>query len=161
MKIKIIITLLIFFAFLNSYAQENQFPKWSIGSVHDFEHVLTDNQITDLEILINKIQRQSKCEIIVMSINNIGNYSDFYEYALDLSNHWEIGKYYEGNGISIIFSKSLRQIRISTIDNMRGIITDQFCKEVIDDIIIPSFKNGDYYFGLNNVLLKISEELKQ
>ena len=160
MKLKYFFALLSYLLIVNCYCQENLFPKQSIGYVHDFEHVLTNNQFTDLEILIDKIQKQDKCQITVISIDNIGTYSDFDKYAFDLSNQWEIGKYYEGNGISIIFSKSWRQIRISTTDDIRDIITDQFCKDLIDNIIIPSFKNGDYYSGLNNALLKISEKLR-
>lgn len=153
--------LLLIFFIISVKAQEDNFPKWTIGHFHDYEHILTSDQFTDIEILINKTIRETKCQITVISISNIGTYSDFNDYAIELSNRWKIGKYYDGKGISIIFSKTLKQVRISTTDNIRDEITDQFCQEIIDNILIPSFKKDDFYSGIKNAILAIKEEFKQ
>jgi len=155
-------TCLLFIFFITSVkAQKDNFPQWTIGHFHDYEHILTNDQFTDLEILINKTIRKVQCQITVISISNIGTYSDFDKYALDLSNRWEIGQYYDGKGISIIFSSSLRKIRISTTDVIRDKITDQFCQEIIDNILTPSFEKDDYYNGIKNSILAIEEKFKQ
>ncbi len=60
----------------------------------------------------------------------------------------------------ILFSKNLREIRISTGSGTEQKLTDEICKNVIDKTIIPEFKNGEYYSGIEsglNELIKLWE----
>jgi uncharacterized protein len=155
--------LLILFIFttLNLHAQETtitepitdstavavSFPE-AIGYVNDFEGLFTEEQVKELEKIISDFKAKSGNEIVVASVSSIQPYEKFDEYALDLSRHWKVGSAEEDNGLTLIFSKTLRQIRISTGTGTETRFTNEECKKIIDEFIIPEFKKGYFYEGV-------------
>jgi len=51
--------------------------------------------------------------------------------------------------------KPCRQIGIATGTGTELILTDKICKEVIDKIIIPKFKNGEFYGGIKKGIAEL------
>jgi len=132
---------------VSSYLKENTFPK-PIGFVNDFEDVLTVEQEKKLTELITRYEQKTTNEIVIVTINSIEPYFDFNQYAVDLFNYWGVGKKDKNNGLVFLFSKSLKKIRISTGIGTEKILTDNFCKSIIDQLIIPQFKEDKYYDGI-------------
>ncbi|MDV7187344.1 TPM domain-containing protein [Lutibacter sp. TH_r2] len=52
----------------------------------------------------------------------------------------------------LVFSTSLKNLRISTGNNTQKILTNKICKNTIDTIIIPEFKQGNFYKGIKKGL---------
>ncbi|MEP5339638.1 MAG: TPM domain-containing protein [Algibacter sp.] len=130
------------------------FP-FPIGSVSDYENIFTENQTKSLTDKILEYEQKTTREIAIVSIKSIEPYDNISKYATDLSNEWGIGKTKKDNGLLILFSKSLRKIRISTGHGTEKILTDEICKKVIDQTIIPELKNGNYYSGIEKGLAEL------
>lgn len=62
---------------------------------------------------------------------------------------WGIGQEGKDNGILILLAKDDRRIAINTGYGVEGSLTDFMSKRIIESVIIPEFKKGDYYSGLN------------
>ena len=62
---------------------------------------------------------------------------------------WGIGQADADNGILILLAKNDRKIAISTGEGIEGSLTDAMSKRIIENIILPQFKQGDFYGGLN------------
>lgn len=139
--------------------QETSFPS-PVGYVNDFEGVFTTEQIEELEKLITDFENETGNEIAVITIDNIGNYTDFAQYTLDLSSKWGIGKADKNNGLSIVFSKTLRKIRINTGIGTQEVISDEFCLNLINDYFVPNFIEGKYFEGTKTALLILFEAWK-
>ena len=135
-----------------SELEKKGFPK-AIFFVNDYEKILTNEQILDLEILINDYRIKTKREIVIVSIDSIKPYTEISSYCVDLSNYLGIGK--DGNGLTIVFSKKLRQIFICTGNQTEKIITNKRCQKIIDELIIPNFKSDKYYEGLKSGLIEL------
>jgi uncharacterized protein len=133
---------------------ESDLPKLK-RQVNDFESVFTVEQLEKLTLMIREFEKNTTNQIAVVSIESIGKYTDFDKFALDLSNYNGIGLKEKDNGLSIVFSKSLRKIRISTGIGTENILTDEICKKIIDQTIIPEFRNGDYYSGIEKGLAEL------
>ena len=130
------------------------------GFVNDFEGILTTRQEKKLDKIISKYERKTSNEIAIVTVDSIAPYPDLYHYSLDLANSWGIGKKDKNNGILLIFSKKLRNIRIQTGKGLTKELTNEEAKRIIDQIIIPEFKKGDYYSGTEKGLLAIIKELE-
>ncbi|KZS40098.1 hypothetical protein AWE51_25520 [Aquimarina aggregata] len=160
---KVLLLITIFsFAVIKGFTQDtgidkNLFPE-PIGYVNDFEKILTDEQEAQLTKFLTVYEQNTTNEIAVVTLNTIETYSNFDQYAIDLSNLWGVGKKKKNNGLTIIFSKSLRKIRIVTGFGTEKKLTNEICKQVIDQIIIPEFKKGEFYDG---VLLGLAELMKR
>ncbi|HSN09923.1 MAG TPA: TPM domain-containing protein, partial [Hanamia sp.] len=58
----------------------------------------------------------------------------------------------KNNGVVILVSANDHKARIETGYGMEGVLPDILSKQIIDERMIPFFKNGDYYAGLNNTV---------
>lgn len=133
------------------------FP-FPIGSVSDYENVFNESQVQTLTTKILAYEQKTTREIAIVTVPSIEPYEDITDYTTDLANQWGIGNPETDNGLLIVFSKNLHEIRISTGLGTQKKLTDKMCKTVIDQTIIPEFKNGDFYMGIEkgmNELIKL------
>lgn len=63
------------------------------------------------------------------------------------------------NGILIILARDDRRIAINTGYGVEHLLTDAMCKRIIERDIIPYFKQGYYYAGLNQGITSIFKVL--
>lgn len=134
-----------------------EFPK-RIGYVNDFENIFTADEIKFMENALLYYSDHSNREITIITLASIPENITFEDYAIRISNTWGVGENNNKSGLSIVLSKTLRKVRISTTEKARNSLTDEFCKKVIDEQMIPEFKKGNYNDG---VLLGIDELIRE
>lgn len=130
-------------------AATTAFPKY-VDYVSDFENVFTAEETEALVKVLKDYESRTTNEIAVISISENLSKETFDQYALDLSNHWGIGTPEKNNGLTIVFSKKLRKIRICTGTGTEKVLTDQMCNDVLNKKILPKFRTEDYYSGITN-----------
>ncbi|AKA35997.1 TPM domain-containing protein [Flagellimonas lutaonensis] len=138
---------------------ERDLPKLK-REVNDYEFIFTPEQLEKLTLIIRDFEKETTNQIAVVSIDSIGKYTDFDQFAIDLSNYNGVGQKEKDNGLTIVFSKNLKKIRISTGYGTEKILTDEICKNVIDRTIIPEFKNGEYYNGIEKGITELIAKWK-
>lgn len=136
-----------------------KFPE-RVGYVNDFEGIFTSEQVKTLNELIIKHEKETTNEIALVTISSFEPYASLFDYSLALGNDWGIGKKGKNNGIVIVMGKQIRQIRIQVGYGLENKLKDEEAKRIIDSIIVPEFKKGDYYAGLENGLTEIIKEIK-
>ena len=160
MKYKLFNILILIFGFISfSFGQENNFPK-PIGYVNDFENVLSLEEVTKLENLLINYEKQTSNELVIVTISKTENEIDFDTYALDLSKNWGVGKRGKDNGLVLVISNQLGRIRICTGTGMGKILTDEICNTILEENIIPNFKNGEIYNGIESGINALIEKWK-
>ena len=136
---------------VNEKINKIDFPK-PLGLVSDFDKVFTKIEIEKLSKILSEYQAKTTNQIAIVSISENLDETNFDQYALDLSNNWGVGTSEKNNGLTIIFSKQLRKIRISTGTGTENILTDDICEKVLNEKILPEFIKGNYYLGIENGL---------
>lgn len=160
MKNKFNFILILIFVFINfSFGQEINFPK-PIGFVNDFENILNQDEITKLETLLITYEKQTSNEIVVVTIRETGIENDFDTYALNLAQNWAVGKKRKDNGLVLVISNQLRKIRICTGTGTAKILTDDVCETILQERILPNFKNGEMYNGIETGINALIERWK-
>ena len=130
-----------------------------LGTVSDFEEVLTAEQIRSLDSIIILHERRKNNKISIVSVESIKPYETLNEYSTDLLNNWkqvDDGKH----SVAICFSKRLNDIQIITGNGLRKKLTEKESKRIIQNNIQPEFEKGDYYLGLKKGLQKIIKEIE-
>lgn len=145
--------LLYFIVFLFSSISFAQFdipkiPKEQT-SVYDFINLLSASEKSTLENKLIKYSDSTSTQIVVAIISttkgeNIGLL------APSWAQKWGIGQAKEDNGIFILLAKDDRKIWISPGYGVEDRLTAGIVGELTRNVIIPQFKTGDYYQGLNN-----------
>ena len=117
--------------------------------VNDFEGVLTKEERKKINDGLIQIERETTVEIVVVSLDStLTGKANFDTTTLVIAKKWRVGKRVKNNGILIGFSKSLRLIRIQNGYGIEKKISDAKTKEIIDTVILPQFRKGNYYLGI-------------
>lgn len=69
--------------------------------------------------------------------------------AAQLGNEWKIGKKGKDNGIVLLIATEDRKIAIQQGRDVEKYLTASVAGQIIDYLITPQFKKGNYYQGLN------------
>jgi uncharacterized protein len=115
--------------------------------VSDMAAVVDDATEQRLSALINKLERETTAEIVVVTIRRTDGRTPK-EFATDLFNRWGIGKEAKDNGVLILLVVDTRRIEIETGYGLEGVLPDSRIGAILDTQVIPHFKRGDFGGGL-------------
>ncbi len=120
-------------------------------AVNDFGNFLEPFQRNALEQKLRNYNDTTSSAIVIITVPNLQGY-DIAEVALKYLRTWGIGTKEKDNGVLILVSKEERKARIETGRGMEGVLPDILAKQIIDDRMIPYFKENDYYRGFDNAV---------
>ncbi len=116
--------------------------------VTDFTLTLTREETTALEQKLKAYADSTSSQIAIVVVKDIGDY-DISQYAPELAMKWGIGQKGKNNGLLILWATGPRKIFIATGYGMEEKVPDAIAKRIVNQLIIPNFKLGQYYQGLN------------
>jgi len=129
------------------------------------ESVVQDNAMffsnAEKDALTQKIidyETTSTNEICIYTIDSLPKNTSAVLYATKIGENLGVGKKEKDNGLILLISKYDRQIAIATGTGTEKNITDYTCKIIIDSTIVPKFKKGEYFNGVNNALDSIIQK---
>ena len=132
------------------------------GWVNDFEKILDKEQQHHLDSLCDSIEKETTIEIAIVTIDSAYiRKGKFDSLILNLARTWGVGKKSTNKGILIGISSSLRKIRISNGPGITDRLSDMETKQIIDEVMIPEFREKKYYHGLEKGLMAIMAALKK
>jgi uncharacterized protein len=118
-------------------------------SVYDYINLLQPDQKSSLEKKLIRYSDSTSTQIATVIIASTEGENITYLGA-NWGQKWGIGQEGKDNGILILLARDDRRIAINTGYGVEGSLTDAMSRRIIENIIIPNFKTGDYYGGLNN-----------
>lgn len=160
MKSKIIqFIALLLFVFGSAFSQDIPERPSPPKLVNDFAGMLSATEVEQLERKLVDFDDSTSTQIAIVIVNSIGDYaaSDF---AVQLAQKWGIGQKGSDNGILILIAKESRDAYIATGYGMEAYVPDLVTNEIIENNIIPNFKNAQYYSGLDEASSAIMDAVK-
>lgn len=142
----------------NSQRPYTLFPtSWT----NDYEHILTAQQINILDSVIAEFENKTTIEIAIVTVDSFFTTKETFDADITaLGNSWGVGKKEEKNGIIIGISSSLKKIRITNGHGIESKLSDNETKKIIDEVMIPAFKQAHFFEGLQKGLLSLIEKLE-
>jgi uncharacterized protein len=120
--------------------------------VNDFAGMLKVEEAGMLEQKLVTFNDSTSTQIAIVIVPSLGGY-DKADYAQRLAEKWGIGRKGLNNGVLVLVkpktADSNGQVQIAPGYGLEGAIPDLTCSEIVDREILPAFRNGDYYGGLN------------
>lgn len=127
-------------------------------AVYDGADLFKENEEQQLRQKLETYADTTSTQIVVATINSLnGEYIG--TYAADWAHDWGIGQKDEDNGLLILIAKTDAKIWITTGYGLEQYLTDATTKTIIDNIILPEFRKGDYYQGLDKGITAVFEVL--
>ncbi len=117
-------------------------------SVYDFAKVLSETEKAQLEEKLVRYSDSTSTQIIIVTIESLKG-EDVSQLATNWAQTWGIGQAKEDNGVIILLAKAEKKIAINPGYGLEDRLTAGTGGEIIRNIIIPEFKAGSYFNGLD------------
>lgn len=166
-KLKLIIYTALVFIILpallysqNDNAKSNsENPKKIVQYVTDETGTLSSGQITVLSQKLRDFDTKTSTQIVVYMIQGLDGES-LEDMANRIAEKNKIGKKGKDNGVLLFIAKSDRKIRIEVGYGLEGALTDALSSQIIRKEIAPSFKNNNFYEGIDkgtNAIISVTK----
>ncbi len=127
-------------------ALAQQFPKLS-GRVVDAANILPEDEKARLTAKLEALENQSRRQLVVATIPDLQGY-DISDYGYRLGRHWGLGDKKRNDGALLIVAPNERKLRIEVGYGLEGVLTDGLSSLIINQTIVPRFKQGDMAGGI-------------
>ncbi len=127
--------------------------------LHDYIGLLSKRESLNLENKLIKYSDTTSTQIVVAIINSTQGENIAYLGAQWLTK-WGIGQKGKDNGILITLAKGDKKININTGYGVEHLLTDYMSRRIIEKEILPHFKQGNFYQGLDSGVNAIAKVMQ-
>ena len=117
--------------------------------VTDLTGTLKASEKASLESRLKAYETEKGTQIVILILHTTGDES-IEQFGIRLAEEWKIGRKGIGDGVILIVAKDDRKLRIEVGYGLEGSLTDVTAWRIINEIIVPQFKSGSFYEGINS-----------
>jgi len=119
------------------------------GRVVDLTATLTSDQAAALEQKLKDFETRKGSQVAVLIVPTTQP-ETIEQYSLRVAELWKLGRKKIDDGVLLIVAKSDRKLRIEVGYGLEGALNDATSKRIIDEIITPKFRSGDFAGGISD-----------
>ena len=142
----------IFAAFILLFCQTGSAQDLKVPSlrtrVTDLAGVLTQEQSAGLEEKLRQFEISDSTQIAVLIIPSLEG-EPLEDYSVRVATEWRLGQKGRDNGALLLIAMKERRIRIEVGYGLEPSLTDALSRRIIENEILPSFRQGDFYQGID------------
>ncbi len=116
--------------------------------VTDLTGTLTGAQASELEERLRQLEAQKGSQIALLIVPTTQP-ETVEQYAMRVAEAWKLGRKGVDDGILLLVAKEDRGARIEVGYGLEGAVSDIHAKRIIEEEIVPRFRQGDFFGGLN------------
>lgn len=122
-------------------------PPYS-GSVLDQTGTLSAQQQQQLTERLDSFKRNKGAQLAVFIVATTGE-ETIEQYSMRVVENWKLGREGVNDGLLFLIAKEDRALRIEVGYGLEGVISDAIASRIIQEWMVPAFKEGDYFKGIN------------
>ncbi len=124
---------------------------WTGSFVLDAAKMLSKNERLSLKKFLRDLNDTSGIQIAVLTIPTTDG-ENIHDLAVRYFDKWELGQDGVDNGAILTIALDDRKNDITTGYGTEGILTDILCKKILDEVVKPAFRAGQYGDGIENAV---------
>jgi uncharacterized protein len=122
--------------------------------VTDLTGTLTAEQAATLDQRLRSFEAQKGSQIALLIVPTTQP-ETIEQYAIRVAETWKIGRRGTDDGIVLVVAIQDRAVRIEVGYGLEGALPDVIANRITDQVIVPRFREGDYYGGLSAAIDRI------
>ena len=122
--------------------------------VTDLTGTLTAEQAAALDQRLRSFEAQKGSQIALLIVPTTQP-ETIEQYAIRVAETWKIGRRGTDDGIVLVVAIQDRAVRIEVGYGLEGALPDVIANRITDQVIVPRFREGDYYGGLSAAIDRI------
>src|SRR5687768_17437872 len=115
--------------------------------VNDLADILTPQQEQSLEQMLVAYDDSTSTQIVVVTVKTLGNW-EVEQFSHTIGDRWGVGQKGKDNGIVITLGMETHDVFISTGRGTEGALPDITAKHIVEEQMIPRFRQNDFHGGL-------------
>src|SRR3954469_18444088 len=119
-----------------------------VGRVVDQTGTLSTSDVSALNQTIRAFEARKGSQLAVLIVATTDG-ETIEQYSLRVAEAWKIGRKKIDDGVLLVIAKNDRKLRIEVGYGLEGALTDVTSKRIIDEVITPRFRNGDFSGGIS------------
>ena len=119
-----------------------------IARVTDQTGTLTAENRAALERMLEQFEARKGSQIAVIMVKSTGG-EPIEQYALRIGEQWKLGRKGVDDGAVLVVAKDDRAVRIEVGYGLEGALNDATAKRIVSDIVVPRFREGDFFGGIS------------
>ena len=116
------------------------------GRVNDYADMISAPAEARLEEELRSFEQSDSTQVVILTIPSMGG-EVIEDFGIRVADAWKIGQAGKDNGVILIASKEDRKMRIEVGSGLEGRLTDLMSGRIIDLVMKPRFKRGDFDGG--------------
>ena len=124
------------------------FPELT-GRVVDDANLLSYPEEVAITADLKALEDKSSDQLVVVTLPSLQGYT-IEDFGYQLGRRWGIGTAKWDNGVILVVAPNERKVRIEVGSGLEGTLTDALSKIIIENAILPRFRDGDFAGGVKN-----------
>ena len=121
------------------------------GRVNDRAHLLSASAAARIEDKLQKLEEDKGAQVVVLTVDSLGG-GPLEEYSLRVAETWKLGRAGQDDGALLLIAKNDRSMRLEVGYGLEPVLTDVMTKRILDQILRPSFRAGDFDGGVERAI---------
>ena len=118
------------------------------GRVVDQTATLSGSDIAALTQSLQSLEARKGSQVAVLIVPTTAP-ETIEQYSIRVAEAWKIGRKKIDDGALLVVAKDDRKLRIEVGYGLEGALNDVTAKRIIDEVITPRFRNGDFAGGIS------------
>jgi uncharacterized protein len=115
--------------------------------IYDGAAMIEASDYQTITRLLTEADRKTSAQVAVVTVPTTEP-ETIETYAVKLFEKWGIGQKGKDNGVLFLIAKNDRKMRIEVGYGLEGALTDAICNRIINDIVVPQFKQSNFSVGI-------------
>jgi uncharacterized protein len=124
------------------------------GRVVDLTNTLNASYIETLNQRIHSFEQRKGSQIAILIVPTTQP-ETIEQYSIRVAEAWKIGRKKIDDGALLVIAKNDHKLRIEVGYGLEGALTDVTARRIIDEVIAPHFKQGDFAGGISDGLTRM------
>lgn len=135
-------------------------PDKPVSRVNDYAGMFSSQTVLDLSQYLGDYESRSGNQVVIVTFSTLAG-DNLEEFSIRLAEKWKIGQKGKDNGVIVLLVKNDRLVRIEVGYGLEAILTDALCAQIIQQGIVPYFKQGNYDAGIKEAVSAIVNTLSE
>jgi uncharacterized protein len=125
------------------------------GRVIDQTGTLSADDVAALTQTLKSLEIRKGSQVAVLIVPTTAP-ETIEQYSIRVAEAWKIGRRKIDDGALLVVAKDDHKLRIEVGYGLEGALTDVTARRIIDEIITPKFRNGDFAGGITSGVVRIA-----
>ncbi len=117
------------------------------GRVNDLADLIPPDAEVRINAELEKLEQEKGSQVAVLTIPSLEGDS-LEDFSLRVVETWGLGRGQADDGVLLLVSRDDRKMRLEIGYGLEGAIPDAYARRVLDDVLRPRFRGGDFGGGI-------------